>query len=136
MNVRTYPYISHGYIFTDIIDFFAGIVSETESLFTYPLRESWHTYYDPNFTPSFAPVFANPSLEAEAIEACDNDTFCLYDIATTGRMDIGLSTLDGSRSFDEIVQLSYPSKELFMSSTWLLIMIWTYLCFVFNEYAF
>ena len=64
-------------------------------------------------------MFANPSLEAEAIEACDNDTFCLYDIATTGRMDIGLSTLDGSRNFDEIVQLSYPSKkELYASSTY------------------
>ena len=68
-------------------------------------------------------MFANPSLEAEAIEACDNDTFCLYDIATTGRMDIGLSTLDGSRNFDEIVQLSYPSKkELYASSTYVLLM--------------
>ena len=61
------------------------------------------------FTPLFMPVFVNESLEAEAKEACNNDTFCLYDIATTGRMDIGLSTLDGSRGFDEIVQLSYPS---------------------------
>ena len=48
------------------------------------------------------PVFANESFEAEAREACNNDTFCLYDIATTGRIDIGLSTLDGSRDFDEI----------------------------------
>ena len=88
-----------------------GIVNEAESLFTYPLRESWLTYHDPLFVPSFTPVFPNSSFEAEAIEACNNDTFCLYDIATTGRMDIGLSTLDGSRNFDEIVQLSYPSKE-------------------------
>ena len=60
-------------------------------------------------------MFANESLEAEAREACNNDTFCLYDIATTGRMDIGLSTLDGSRGFDEIVQLSYPSMYVCLS---------------------
>ena len=88
---------------------FAGIVNQEESLFTYQLRENWNTFYDPMFTPLFMPVFANESLEAEAREACNNDTFCLYDIATTGRMDIGLSTLEGSRGFDEIVQLSYPS---------------------------
>ena len=95
--------------------FFAGIVNQEESLFTYQLRESWYTFYDHFFTPLFKPVFANESLEDEAREACNNDTFCLYDIATTGRMDIGLSTLDGSRDFDEIVQLSYPSMCVHMS---------------------
>ena len=94
---------------------FAGIIDQEESLFTYQLRESWYTFYFPFFMPSFMPVFANESLEAEAREACNNDTFCLYDIATTGRMDIGLSTLDGSRDFDEIVQLSYPSMYVHMS---------------------
>jgi len=53
-------------------------------------------------------VFSDPVLEAEARLACNNDTFCLYDIATTGRMDIGLSTLDGSMRFEEILRLSYP----------------------------
>ena len=86
-----------------------GIVNENDSLFTYSFGENWNTYYDRNFIPSYGPVFLNPSLETEAIKACNNDTFCLYDIAVTGRMDIGLSTLDGSRSFDEMVQLSYPS---------------------------
>ena len=105
-----YNCVSHAYLYNKYY-FTAGIVNETESLFTYPLRESWFTYHDPDFVPSFTPVFSNSSFEAEAIEACNNDTFCLYDIATTGRMDIGLSTLDGSRNFDEIVQLSYPSNE-------------------------
>ena len=53
-------------------------------------------------------MFGDPILEAEAILACNNDTFCLYDIAATGRMDIGLSTLDGSMGFEEILRLSYP----------------------------
>ena len=95
---------------------FTGIVSREESLFTYQLRESWYTFYDPYFTPLFMPVFANELFEAEAREACNNDTFCLYDIATTGRMDIGLSTLDGSRDFDEMVLLSYPSMYKTMST--------------------
>ena len=41
---------------------------------------------------------------------CGNNTFCLYDIAATGSMEIGLSTLDGSNQYDEIVQLSYPGN--------------------------
>jgi len=66
--------------------------------------------------PIFTPISSNPSNETEAIAVCNNDTFYIYDIATTGRMDIGLSTLDGSRSFDQIVQLSYPSKEQLANS--------------------
>ena len=42
------------------------------------------------------------------METCGDDVFCLYDVATTGRMDIGLSTLNGSQDFDELVKLSYP----------------------------
>ena len=36
--------------------------------------------------------------------------FCLFDIAATGRTDIGLSTLVGSQTFDDIVALSTASK--------------------------
>ena len=89
-----------------------GIIDEGDSLFTYLSGQSWATYHDRSFAPSYDPQFSNPSLESDAIDACDDDEFCLYDIATTGRIEIGLSTLDGSRSFDEIVTLSYPSKQL------------------------
>jgi len=78
-------------------------------LFTYLHGDNWRTYYDPNFTPVFNPVFNNPTFEEAAISACNGDTFCLYDIATTGRRDIGLSTLDGSLRFEELMRLSYPS---------------------------
>ncbi|XP_065911625.1 protein mesh-like isoform X3 [Dysidea avara] len=84
------------------------ILNEEQSLFTYLHEDSWQTYYDPNFTPVFSPVFSDPELEEAAIFVCNGDTFCLYDIATTGRMDIGLSTLDGSMRFEEILRLSYP----------------------------
>jgi len=81
---------------------------EEQSLFTYLHGDSWRTYYDPNFTPLFNTVFSDPALEVAAISACNGDTSCLYDIATTGRMDIGLSTLDGSIKYEQIVNLSYP----------------------------
>lgn len=85
-----------------------GIVDASRSLFTYTPGESWATYYDRNFLPSYDPVFLNSTLRSRAMHACDNDQFCLYDIAATGRMEIGLSTLDGSRNFNKIVNLSYP----------------------------
>ena len=88
-----------------------GIVVVNHSLFTYSLGENWTTYHDDNFSPSYDPVFVNSSLESQAMNMCDNDQFCLYDIATTGRLEIGMSTLDGSRSFNEIVKLSYASKQ-------------------------
>ena len=54
----------------------------------------------------FETVFSDPALEAQAMELCNGDEFCLFDIASTGRVDIGLSTLDGSQNFDMIVELS------------------------------
>lgn len=39
---------------------------------------------------------------------CGNDQFCLFDIAATGRTDVGLSTLEGSQNFEMILQLSIP----------------------------
>ena len=38
--------------------------------------------------------------------------FCLFDIAATGRTDIGLATVVGSQTFDDIVALSTASKYI------------------------
>ena len=46
------------------------------------------------------------------METCGEDVFCLFDVAATGRMDIGLSTLNGSQNFEELVNLSYPGNEI------------------------
>jgi len=56
----------------------------------------------------FEVEFSDPTLENEAMELCQGDEFCLYDIATTGSMDIGLSTLNGSVGFEEIVEIARP----------------------------
>jgi len=45
------------------------------------------------------------------MELCKGDKFCLYDIATTGSMDIGLSTLNGSVRYEEIVETSKPGLD-------------------------
>ena len=58
------------------------------------------------------------------METCGGDVFCLYDVATTGRMDIGLSTLNGSQDFDELVKLSYPG--IYTSCIYVRIRIYVY----------
>ena len=87
----------------------AGIIdTPVESLFTYQPGESWATYYNPYFVPIYLTQFSDPDLAAQANELCGTDPFCLFDIAATGRVDIGLSTLQGSQEFEQIVQLSLP----------------------------
>lgn len=90
------------YIISGIID------TPLDSLFTYQPGETWENFYDPFFEPTYQPMFANPELEAMAYELCGNDTFCLFDVAATGDMDIGLSTLEGGREIQEITELQIP----------------------------
>ena len=97
--------IYHYYVPVGFID------REELSLFTYKQNFSWESYYDPNFEPVFEPTFSDTALEQQAIETCGDDTFCIFDVATTGRMDIGMSTLNGSQDFEELVMLSYPGNE-------------------------
>ena len=87
--------------------FCTGIIdNETDSLFSYNNGESWATFYRPDYQPLFSLVFASPELEAEAREVCQNDTFCLYDIAATGRVELGMTTLRRNQEFEEIAELS------------------------------
>lgn len=44
------------------------------------------------------------------MELCQGDEFCLYDFATTGSMDISLSTLNGSVNYEEMVETARPSE--------------------------
>ena len=88
---------------------FSGIIAESEdSLFTYTEPESWSTYYQPNFVPSFEPVFSGPLLEQQANSICGGDAFCLYDIAATGRTEIGVATFQGNVELERIINISLP----------------------------
>ena len=88
-----------------IMNIFIGFVNENETLFTYnqQIDQSWVSFYDPNFQPVFT-VTANENQRM----FCRSNSFCLYDIAVTGSMEIATSTLESSNQYDKIVQLSYP----------------------------
>ena len=89
-------------------------------MFVYQPEESWATYYDPLFQPSFKPEFQNPELEMEAVEICGEDMFCLFDIAATGNSEIGLSTLHTSQRLEEFILLTAPSENLLYTQQQLL----------------
>ena len=61
----------------------------------------------------FGAVFTSLELEEKAKKLCKNDNFCLYDIAATGRVELGMTTLTGSEDFEELVELSAPGKLSF-----------------------
>ena len=89
--------------------YYSGIIDNPQdSIFFYESGQDWSSFYSPNFSPVFEPTFASVGLEEQAKELCQNDTFCLFDVATTGRVDIGRSTLEGSINFELLVNLSKP----------------------------
>ena len=101
------------HFYYNIIIITAGIVFQgNDSLFTYGDSENFDMFYDPTFTPIYTPNFTNPELESEAEVICGNDVACLFDVATTGSVDIGLSTLSGSQELEEVMKLAVPSKIL------------------------
>ena len=87
-----------------------GIINKpSDSLFTYHSGQSWSTFYCPDFTPVFEPPFDDPALEDKANEICGDDVFCKFDIAATGRVEIGETTYQGGQDFQQLVNLSKPS---------------------------
>lgn len=89
-----------------------GIVdSARKSLFFYQPEESWDTFYDPFFHPSYKPNFTNPELELEANEICGDDVFCLFDIAVTGIKEVGIATHESSQLIEEINTYSIPGNN-------------------------
>ena len=94
-----------------ISSLFTGILSSgEESLFFYRGNMSWSDFYDPGFTPIFMPTFSDPALEAQARKLCAGDPACLYDVAVTDRLDIGLATHLGSEELAMFEALTVPGK--------------------------
>ena len=94
-----------------MIDIIGIINSSENSLFTYSFNETWRTYYNPSFTPIYEPVFTNTTLEEKANEICGNDEFCKFDIAATGRTEVGEATYNSGQDFERLVNMSKPSKS-------------------------
>ena len=78
--------------------------SPLDSLFTYRPGETWATFYDPNFTPIFRPVFSSSALEAQANATCGNDIQCLFDVAATGRLEIGEVSMEFGVEIEESLE--------------------------------
>ena len=68
-------------------------------------RGSFDTFNQPDFTPAFETEFTDPALEEEANEICKGDQMCLFDIAATGRTEIGMDTLQQQEQIDEIMRI-------------------------------
>ena len=88
---------------------FVGIITNPgDSLFTYQFGQNWSTFYFPFFTPAYEPIFSDPSLKQKADEICGDDKYCKFDIAATGRVEIGEATLQAAQEFEELLNLSKP----------------------------
>ena len=87
--------------------FYLGYTSNTSSLFTYNKRigQNWESFYDPDYVPLLSFNTNDPVLGS----VCDNDMFCMFDVASTGNTEIGLSTLNSSKEYEVLLELSYPS---------------------------
>ena len=89
----------------------AGIVdSARKSLFVYQPDKNWYTFYDPYFTPSYQPPFTSPDIETRAREICGDDRFCLFDIAATGNIDVGVATLETTAIIEQIYTFLLPGR--------------------------
>ena len=66
---------------------------------------------------SYETVFDDPALETQAKNVCSDDKFCLYDVAATGNIDIGMSTLSTGKEIERTARLSNPEIGLIACST-------------------
>ena len=71
---------------------------------------NWTDFHDPDFIPTFNPIFTDSDLEDKARELCSDDTACLFDVAATGRLEIGSSALSAKEEQDVVAALGVPSK--------------------------
>ena len=73
---------------------FLGQINQSQSLFTYGAHESVANFSKPDFMPMFADniTWHNQSLEQEARDQCGDDSECLFDVASTKDLSVGMVT--------------------------------------------
>ena len=79
-------------------------------MFYYKGNKTWSDFYDFGFVPVFSPTFDDPELERQAREMCGDVSACLFDVAATGRLDIGMSALSAEEEKKIVQELSVPSE--------------------------
>ena len=91
-----------------------GIVNDPlKSLFTYGPSGDWDLFHDLDFIPAFEPSFSSPELEQEANQICGSNKLCIFDIAATGDISIGSSTIE-SVVEQEILRETFVQSKLIM----------------------
>ena len=93
---------------------YLGIVSDPHSsLFTYGPDRDWDSFYKVNYVPAFEASFSSNELEQQANETCGNNKLCIFDIAATGDVAIGISTMESLKEYEKLKELFLPSNHLF-----------------------
>jgi len=89
-------------------DVLLGQINQSQSLFNYANNESVDTFKDFDFVPMFADniTWHNDSLREKAEAECGDDHECLFDVASTNDLSVGLVTKDIS------IQLVHESNAL------------------------
>ena len=91
----------------------SGIVNSSEdSMFYYKGDKGWSDFYDYGFVPVFSPTFNDSELERQAKEMCGDVSACLFDVAATGRLDIGMSALSAEEEQKIVQELAVPSESI------------------------
>ena len=95
--------------------YYAGINGDPSlSLFTYRSFQSFDTFFEPGFSAEFDPLFPTEALELQALELCgEQDAFCLFDIAVTGRLSVGNATKRAGRLWEQTTLLTQPGMNMY-----------------------
>ena len=85
----------------------AGVTKPDESLFVYQQGQDHSTFHHPNFQPIYPDSqnldFTDKVLEKEAQNVCGDSSECLFDIFTTGKVQIGRATKEIVTQFVAVV---------------------------------
>ena len=82
----------------------------SKSLFTYDQSDSFSTYHHPEYIPLFEVSFTNSSLQTLAELQCQGSQLCLFDVAATGNIEVGVATMYEDNFIAFVVETSKPSK--------------------------
>lgn len=78
-------------------------ITAEESMFTYPIGKTYNDYAVPSFTPNFvAPVMSDDNA------VCGGNFDCMYDLQTTGSIEIAMLTKEVTEEFEVLEQAAEP----------------------------
>ena len=91
----------------DIVIILTGATFANDSLFTYEEGKDHSSYSDVGYLPIFLDqddlVFDNVSLGEQARDVCGDNKQCLFDVYTTGKVNIGLASMRAVESFLAVI---------------------------------